>query len=205
MGLQMNPKIHLNISLDGTEFANQLRIFKDTPKNTWETVITNIQKIKDRIPHQFNVHITLHPFSAPYINQSIEELYALGIQNFSIGLIEKTIELDKTLENVILRNLNILSKNVIARKYPNIYISLFHNDPKLKSKDQKIYIKNKSGGILGETYNRTKNQGIIEQQIYDIIKTKPESKLKALKQKIYDMHQKNLNKKEESPNVDDFL
>ncbi len=194
--LKKNKKINIAISMDGHKFSNQLRYFKDTYQNTYETVIKNINLlIKENI--NFNIHIVTHPYNIAFLSDSIDHLYKLGVKRIDIGTIEKTIKIDKEYCSRFIKELDNVSKKIINKEYSDLSIGLFNwIKPK---EDIRTYMYN-NNKLIGESYGRSGNditikgnyktqrcteQNEISEMIYYIRKT------------VYENHQKNLRKRSE--------
>jgi len=151
-----NKNIIWSVSLDGNEFMNCLRVFKDNGENTYSTVIGNLKKLLNRIhDNQYSVHMVTHPFNIGYLEEGISHLYDIGIKNIGVGTIESTITIGKEYCDCYISELKKVSDNIVGGKYSDLYVSVL--DTLKPRSDIRFYIKDDSGKTLGETYGRSKN------------------------------------------------
>ncbi|WP_157950226.1 radical SAM protein [Vallitalea okinawensis] len=159
------PTVHIGISLDGNKSMNQLRVFKDTQLNSYDTVIENINILlasgyKDRL----SVHIVTHPYNIGYLSKGIKHLYNKGVRIIGIGTVENTLPLTDEYMEVFKREFKEISTDILNDKYPDLRIDLLEY---LKPKsDQRHYIKDETGKTIAESYGRTKDD-ITSQDIYN--------------------------------------
>ena len=73
--LKNNPKIYFAVSIDGTRWANQLRVLKNG-KNSFDIVQHNIKTfIKHNGSNQIGAHIVTHPYNIGNLFNSVKYLY----------------------------------------------------------------------------------------------------------------------------------
>lgn len=154
--LKANPKLYFAVSMDGTKWANQLRVMKDGT-NSFDIVKANILKAIEVLScEQVGVHIVTHPYNVGSIQNSIQCLYDMGIRSIGVGTIESTIRLTQEYCNRFIAELLEVSKKIKAGKYPGLLIDLF-NSFKPES-DKRHYIKDPvTGKTIGETYGRVED------------------------------------------------
>jgi len=144
--------IYYAVSLDGTKYMNQLRITKDE-QNSYDIAIKNIKELLEIFgPERIPVHMVTHPYNIAYLNDGIKCLYDIGIRNIGVGIIESTILIGKEFTQRYIKEMDILSNDIIANQYPGLIINeLFHLKPRA---DQRTYLKNDKQEIIVETYGR---------------------------------------------------
>ncbi len=163
--LRNNQNIYWASSMDGTKWANQLRITKEG-YNTYDDVINNFQTLKNSgiSDHQLGIHLITHPFNIAFLSNSIDHLYTKGFRNFGIGTVETTISIGQEYCERFIFELNQVSRYICQGKYPDISIDLFNG---IKPReDIRQYIYNDNGIIIGESYGRNKDD-FTHQNIFD--------------------------------------
>jgi len=181
--------------MDGTPFANQLRLFKEGG-NTHDTVIKNLKTLLDAkiSPYRIGVHIVTHPYNVAHLSKSIDHLYNHGIRSIGVGTIESTIRIGKEYVDRWLKEMDIVSQKVCNGDYPGLYIGELEG---LKPKsDIRHYIYNEDGSkIVGESYGRS--PGDITKQKTQFKPNPASSPLGNLiyymREKVYLTHQKRKN------------
>jgi len=148
--LKANTDIRFAVSIDGTKFANQLRLINDI--NSYDIVMNNLQiLLKNNI--NCNVHIVTHPLNIAYLYNSIIHLYEKGIKSIGIGTIEKTMNIDEFYKKTFMEQIIKVSKFVNSNK--DLQIDIFsYIKPK---SDKRTYFKDKSGKTVFENYGRSDN------------------------------------------------
>lgn len=154
--LRVNPKVHLAISMDGTEFANQLRVDKDGV-NSYNRVVENIDLLR-KANLDITVHIVTHPYNVAYLCDSVHYLHDLGVKSFGIGTVESTLKIDFDYCDTFKKQIDKLIPYVIEK---SINVDLFEY---LKpTTDVRTYIYDKvTGALVFETYGRIKDQFLDE-------------------------------------------
>ncbi|MCG8540810.1 MAG: radical SAM protein [Clostridia bacterium] len=191
--LSKNRKIRLAYSLDGHIHANQLRVFKDSRKNTYHRVIENINFLK-KYGIESTVHMVTHPYNVAMIADSIDYLYKLGIRIIDIGTVESVMKINKEYCDRFIEELDIVSKKIIDGTYSDLHIGLFEW---LKPySDVRSYIKDpETGKTIGESYGRSGND-ITHTNDYNVIKCKHKDEISEMihhiRKTAYDSHQKRL-------------
>ena len=165
--LKNNPKIYFAVSIDGTRWANQLRVLKNG-KNSFDIVQHNIKTfIKHNGGNQIGAHIVTHPYNIGNLFNSVKYLYDIGIRNIGIGTVESTIRIDNNYCNRFVKEMLEISKAYKNNEFNGLVIDLLHN-PKPEN-DQRYYIKDhKTGKVIGESYGRAHNDITIS-NIYNSI------------------------------------
>jgi sulfatase maturation enzyme AslB (radical SAM superfamily) len=190
--LKNNTKIGWTASMDGTKFANSLRITKQG-YNSYDIVVENFKTLKKALDgdknNQLGVHPVTHPYNIGYLNKSIEDLYNHGFRSFGIGTVESTLVIDKQYCEEFVKQHKILSDRIKNGEFPGISISLF-NGLKPKS-DSRHYIKDETGKTILETYGRAEN----DIKDSDGYKTDPSSSpigdmIYNIREEVYNYHNK---------------
>jgi uncharacterized protein len=153
-------KIIVSISIDGTEFMNSLRVFKNG-YNTHMAVVLNIKKLLPEINDRLFCHMTVHPYNVGFLYHGIRYLYNLGIRTITIGIIESTMSIGYEFCNRFIREMQVVSSDV--KKYKDLYIDILEADETILD-DKRHYIYS-DGKIIAETYGRAEND-IISKDIY---------------------------------------
>lgn len=189
--LSKNKKLLFAASLDGHPWANQLRVFKDSRKNTHDAVIKNIKFLqKHNVP--VSVHMVTHPYNVAYLAESIEHLYKQGIRYIDVGTVEKTIQIDEQYCQRFVEELDVVSKKIVNGEYPGLRISLFewvkpYNDVRTYIKDPK------TGKVVAESYGRSGND-ITHTNDYAVLRCTDRTKISELiysiRKQVYDNHQR---------------
>lgn len=154
--LKEHQKLYFAVSMDGTKWANQLRIFKNG-KNSYDVARKNIIKALEVLGQdRVGVHIVTHPYNVGSINNSIKCLYDMGVKDIGIGTIESTIRLTNEYCNRFVKELLELSKKIKNGEYPDLTIDLFNNFK--PETDKRHYIKDPvTGKTIGESYGRVED------------------------------------------------
>lgn len=194
--LQDNPKVHWESSMDGNSWMNQLRIFKNTRKNSHDIVLRNHNILINSIdPGRVSVHMVIHPYNVASLYKGILHLYNNGVRSIGVGTIESTMTIDDDYCDRFIRELDKVSKDICDNKLPGLYIDLLNF---LKPKtDNRCYIRDESGKIIAESYGRTENDltsedvynskfvdspvGRIIENIREIVYKKHQERLKCIK------------------------
>jgi sulfatase maturation enzyme AslB (radical SAM superfamily) len=193
--LKSNPNIYWAASMDGTKWANQLRITKDG-YNTYDLVMENIKTLKmNNIPDkQIGIHLITHPYNIAFLEQSIDHLYKKGIRNFGIGTVESTMKIGYEYCSRFIYELNQVSTNICNGKYPEIGIDLFNG---IKPReDIRQYIHDGNGNIIGESYGRNKDD-FTQTDTFNVQKCDNTKRnlIQEIREEVYWNHQDNLKKR----------
>lgn len=189
--ISKNKKFVFAISLDGHLHANQLRVFKNSRKNTYDTVMNTIEFLR-KYGVEACIHMVTHPYNVAYISDSIEHLYRKGIRNIDIGTVESTILIDEDYCNRFIKELDIVSQKIVSGEYKDLRIGLFEW---LKPyTDIRTYIKDpKTGKTIGESYGRS-GDDVTSTNNYAIQKCTEKSKISEMiyfiRKTVYDNHKK---------------
>ena len=193
--LKENPKVYFAISMDGTRWANQLRVMKNGV-NSFEIVVENIKKFKEALgTKQLGVHIVTHPYNVGSIFNSIKFLYGLGIRNIGVGTVESTISINSQYCDRFVSEMQKVSDAIHSNTFVGLTIDLFDN-PKPET-DQRYYIYDpKTGKTIGESYGRTSDD-ITDTKLYNSIPVSSPigDVIVALRRCVYINHITNQNSK----------
>lgn len=181
--LKNNPKVRFAASMDGTKFANQLRVFKNG-HNTHDTVVKNLKTLLEEIgPNRVSVHMVTHPYNIALLSKGIDHLYNIGIRSIGVGTIESTITIGKEYVDRFIREMDIVSERICNGEYPGLHVGELES---LKPKtDRRHYIYDETGKTVGESYGRADND-ITKQET----KYKPTEVSSPLGNLIYYMREK---------------
>lgn len=191
--LSKNSKLIFAVSMDGHKWSNQLRVFKESRKNTYDRVMENISFLK-KYGVDSSIHMVTHLYNVAYISSSIDHLYKKGIKNIDIGTIEKTMQIDEDYCKRFIEELDIVSKKIVDGTYPDLKIGLFEWVKPYE--DVRSYIKDpKTGKVVAESYGRSGND-ITHANDYEVIRCKDKDKISKMiyyiRKTVYDNHQKRL-------------
>lgn len=191
--LKNNEKFRFAISMEGTKWANQLRIMKKTNDNSYDVVMENIDMLQ-QYGINYNIHMVTHPYNIAFLEESIEHLYSKGIRSIGVGTIESTMIIDDSYCEEFIRQLDAVSKRIVSGEFKNLGISLF--DEIKPREDIRSYIRGKDGKIIGESYGRSGNDVSKHDEIYTIYRHDKETETSRMiyhiRQAVYHNHQKNL-------------
>ena len=190
-----NQKITYAVSLDGHEYANQLRVFKESRKNSYKSAISNIKKLTEK-GAKVGVHMVTHPYNVAMIDKSIEILYREGVRSMNIGTVESTMQIDKAYCDRFIKELDLVSEKIAKGLYPNLSVAeLTYVKPK---SDVRSYIRDKSGKVVAESYGRSGEDITQKESKFDIQRctedTKTSEMIYNIRKTVFDNHQKRLNK-----------
>ena len=190
--LKDNKKISIAISLDGTKWANQLRILKENNHNSYDVVVNNIKKLHENDLH-VNVHIVTHPFNVAFLEESIEHLYSIGIKDIGIGTIESTMKIDEKYCESVVKKLNNISRKVVEGSLEGLSLDLFSWVKPLE--DVRSYIRDKDGKVVGESYGRSGSDISKQDSIYNIDRCENKDDIAMMiynmRREVYLNHKKN--------------
>jgi sulfatase maturation enzyme AslB (radical SAM superfamily) len=191
--LSKNKKIRFAVSMDGHKWSNQLRVFKDSRKNTYDKVMENINFLK-KYGVESSIHITSHPYNIGFLSESIDHLYKQGIKNIDVGTVESTIKIDKEYCDRFIKELDLVSQKIVDGTYPDLHIGLFEW---LKPyEDVRSYIKDpKTGKVVAESYGRSGND-ITHTNDYEVVRCEYKDDISEMiyhiRKTVYDNHQRRL-------------
>ena len=186
--LKNNPKIFYAVSLDGTKWTNQLRVFKNGI-NSFEIAKANIEKaIKILGADRVSVHMVTHLYNVGSIYNSVKCIYQMGVRSIGVGTVESTIKIDIQYCNRFVKELLEVSKSIKNNTFAGLHIDLFNNaKPK---EDVRHYIKDPvTGKTIGESYGRAKNS-VIASDVYDsrVVHSDLEGAIISLRECVYKNH-----------------
>jgi sulfatase maturation enzyme AslB (radical SAM superfamily) len=177
--------------MDGTPFMNQFRLFRDTGKNTYETVVANMERLTEVIgTDRTGIHMVTHPYNIAFLAHGIDHLYSIGVRNFGIGTVEKTLHIDDNYCDRFIAELKCVSDAIVGGKYPGIHVDVLD---RLKPKsDTRNYVKNESGKLLVESYGRTTGD-ITKQNVYSAYEGHSPigDRIYNIREAVYKYHQHN--------------
>lgn len=190
--LSKNHKLTWAASMDGHIYANQLRVFKESRKNTHDKVLENLKILRD-LGVDTSVHIVTHLYNVGMLSDSIDHLYKAGVRYFGIGTIEKTMIIDEEYCDRFIFELDIVSKKIVDGEYPGLEISEFNW---LKPReDVRSYIRDESGKVIAESYGRS-GEDITHKDIYKVQRctdmTDVSEMIYNIRKTVYDNHQRRL-------------
>lgn len=199
--LSKNNKLKFAVSMEGHKWSNQLRVFKESRKNTYDKVIENINFLK-RYGVESSIHMTTHPYNVAFLSSSIDHLYKLGINNIDIGTIESTMKIDKDYCDRFIKELDIVSEKIVNGTYQDLRIGLF-NWLKPHS-DIRSYIKDPiTGKTIAESYGRSGND-ITHNNDYEIVRCTEKNEISKMiyyiRKTVYDNHQRRLKEARKNDN-----
>ncbi len=195
--LSENEKLYWAISLDGHKYSNQLRVFKESTKNSYDAVIKNIKFAKEHGMKNIGVHMVIHPYNVGFIYDSMKHLYLKENINFiDPGIVESTMTIDQKFARTYINEMDKVSEAIVNGELKGLNVSMLTN---LKPKnDVRTYLRDEDGKLIGESYGRsgadvtdeTKNKK------YQIIKCMDETEVSLLigniRETVYMNHQNRL-------------
>lgn len=192
--LQQHPKLHVAASLDGHIYANQLRVFKESRKNTYEAVIKNLHLLQEH-GISCSVHMVTHPYNVAFIADSIDILYAEGIRRIGLGTVESTMPIDEDYCERFIQECDLVSKKICSGDYEGLHIHEFEGVKPVS--DVRSYIRDASGKVIGESYGRA-GEDITYAAQYQVTRCTEQTKVSVMIQRIretvYQQHQNNKRK-----------
>ncbi len=191
--LSKNKKIRFAASMDGHSWANQLRVFKDSRKNTHDKVIENLNYLR-KFGVEGSIHMVTHPYNVAFISGSIDHLYKQGIRSIDIGTVENTMIIDQEYCDRFIKELDIVSQKIVDGDYPGLSIGLFEWVKPYS--DVRSYIRDpKTGKVIAESYGRS-GKDITYTDDYKVIRCENETDIGKMiyriRKTVYDNHQKRL-------------
>ena len=198
--LSKNKKIYWAVSLDGHKYANQLRVFKDNDKNSYDAVIKNLELVKKAGVDNYGAHMVIHPYNVGYIYDSMSHLYLTkGISHLDPGIIESTMTIDENFARTYIKQMDKVSEAIVNGELKGLSVSMLTN---LKPKnDVRTYLRDENGKLIGETYGRSGNDVTDEtkNKKYHIIKCDTQTDTGILighiRETVYVNHQNRLENK----------
>lgn len=190
--LSKNKKLSFAASMDGHIYSNQLRVFKESRKNTHDKVLENLKVLRE---HGVNssIHITAHLYNVAFLSDSIDHLYKEGVRDIAIGTVESTMQIDEEYCSRFISELDKVSEKIIKGDYPNLQIAQFEY-VKPKS-DVRSYIRDETGKVIAESYGRSGND-ITHKDIYNVNRCTGENEISEMiyriRKQVYDNHQERL-------------
>lgn len=191
--ISKNHKLRVAISMDGHMYSNQLRVFKESNKNSYRKVMENIKFLRG-YNVDVSIHITSHPYNVAYIESSIDHLYNQGIRHIDVGTVESTMKIDKEYCDRFIKELDSVSQKIIDGIYPDLNIGLFEW---LKPyEDVRSYIKDPvTGKTMAESYGRSGND-ITHTNDYEVVRCEYKDDISEMiyyiRKTVYDNHQRRL-------------
>ena len=151
--LKENENVTFAISMDGTRFANSLRVFKNGT-NSFDVVVKNIKILLGRgFTNRLLVHIVLHPYNVAYFSESVNFLYSLGVRHIDPGIVENTMLCTQEFQDTFISQHQTVSKRIYMGKYPGLKVTTLNYPP---LDDKRVYISNEQDIVIGESYGRAK-------------------------------------------------
>lgn len=188
--LSKNPKLRFAASLDGHIYANQLRVFKDSRKNTYDKVMENIRMLRT-YGVEASIHMVTHPYNVAMISDSIDILYEEGIRSIGLGTVESTMQIDEDYCTRFVSECDLVSKKICDGTYPDLHISEFEWVKPIS--DVRSYIRDESGKVVGESYGRS-GKDITYSEDYAVTRCVEQDQVSAMihriRRTVYENHQK---------------
>lgn len=192
--LSKNPKLRFAASLDGHSYANQLRVFKESRKNTYDKVLENIRMLQ-AYGVEASIHMVTHPYNVAMIADSIDILYEEGIRSIGLGTVESTMLIDEAYCSRFVSECDLVSKKICDGTYPGLSIAEFESVK--PASDVRSYIRDESGKVVGESYGRS-GEDITHGKEYDVTRCAQGNEIsemiQRIRQTVYENHQKNKRK-----------
>lgn len=190
--LSKNKKLTFAASMDGHVYSNQLRVFKDSRKNTHDKVIENLNVLREHGVDS-SIHITAHLYNVAFLADSIDHLYKEGVRSIAVGTVETTMQIDDEYCDRFISELDTVSKKIINGDYPDLHIAQFEYVKPYE--DVRSYIRDESGKVIAESYGRSGND-ITHKDIYEVQRctdmTDVSEMIYNIRKTVYDNHQKRL-------------
>lgn len=195
--LQANPKLYIQISMDGNRWANQLRVLKHSRKNSYEYALENMKKFQDA-GITTSVNMVIHPYNVYVLNKSIDELYALNIRYIYPGIVENMFELDHDFCEKYISEFEILSKRIIAGELPGLNVKLLNLNP--PNKTIRVFMTDDYGVSMAGIHDIQPNPAEYIYNEYDknlFISLSRSQKIQALREIVYQKYNSLLKEQEE--------
>lgn len=170
-----HPNVKWAVSLDGTKYMNQLRIF-NTPdekgafQNTHDVAMDNIYRLLNNIgSNQISVHMVTHDYNINLLSKGIDYLYNAGITTIGVGTVESVMTIGREYCERYITELDIISNAIIHGKYPNLVVDVLDS---LKPRtDVRHYMYDENHKLIGESYGRagfdiTKSDNVTAKAVY---------------------------------------
>lgn len=190
--LSKNKKLTFAASMDGHAYANQLRVFKDSRKNTHDKVLENIKLLK-KYGVEASIHITAHLYNVAFLADSIDHLYKQGVRSIAVGTVESTMQIDEEYCDRFISELDIVSKKIVSGVYPDLRISQFEWVKPYD--DVRSYIRDETGKVIAESYGRS-GEDITHKDIYKVHRVTHKDEIAKMiyniRKTVYDNHQRRL-------------
>lgn len=190
--LSKNKKLTFAASMDGHVYSNQLRVFKDSRKNTHDKVIENLNVLREHGVSS-SIHITAHLYNVAFLADSIDHLYKEGVRSIAVGTIETTMQIDDEYCNRFISELDTVSKKIINGEYPDLHITQFEYVKPYE--DVRSYIRDETGKVIAESYGRSGND-ITHKDIYNVNRCSDKGGVSemiyGIRKQVYDNHQNRL-------------
>lgn len=186
-----NRKLHWAVSLDGHEFANQLRIMKDGNKNSYSIVIPNLKRAM-KAGLRYGIHMVTHPYNVAFIYDSINHLYGLGVRSIDLGTVEKTMGIGEDYNRRFIEELNKVSMSILSGKFKELSIGLFNSVKPIE--DVRCYIRDASGKLIAESYGRA-GKDVTYNSEYEVMRCEEPTRISHyihhIRLQAYENHQRN--------------
>lgn len=199
--------IRLSISLDGDQFMNQLRVYKNH-NESYTTVVTNIKKCLVSLGcERVSVHMVAHPFNVGYLSHGIKHIYDIGVKSIAAGIVESTIDIGDEFAKTYIFEMNKISLDIISGKLPGLSVSELCG---LKPEsDIRTYVYDDDGKIIFESYGRSKDDAISREEVNIVKPYGPVAEIvNYIRRSVYTIHQNRVNADKYEPiyyNYDDIV
>lgn len=192
--LMESEKVKWYASMDGTKEMNQFRTFKDTEKNSHDTVLENHKKLADMIgTDRVGIHMVTHPYNIGYLADGIDHLYRNGVRGIGVGTVEKTMTLTDEYIDTFKSEFKIISEHIAKGLYSDLSIDLLsYIKPR---SDVRNYVRDEYGKVIAESYGRTEND-ITKSNVYNSYQGHSPigSAIQDIREYVYYQHQNIINK-----------
>lgn len=190
-----NSKLRFVASLDGHKWSNQLRVFKESRKNTYDKVMHNLKKLQENGVENA-VHMVTHPYNVAFLSESIIHLYNKGVKAIDPGIVESTITIDEDFAARYIHEMNIISEMIANGELKGLHVGVLEW---LKPyEDERSYmIDRETGKTIGESYGRS-GSDITHTEDYKVNRFAEKDTISELiykiRETVYSNHRKRLSK-----------
>lgn len=149
--LTVQTNFYVGVSIDGTKFANQLRVFKDSGRNSFETALATLQIFTERFgAGRVMAHMVTHPYNIRHLSASVDFLYNKGVRTIDVGIVENTLPLTEEYQETFIKEHDIISGRLLENHYPGLVVTSIQFEPYLGHKEYLF----ENGVVVAEKYVR---------------------------------------------------
>lgn len=164
--------VRISVSLDGTRYANQLRVYPEGEVNAYDQTVANVKKLVHAIPKdRLSVHMVAHKYNVALIASSIRHIYELGVRHVAVGIIESTWRIDKDFALRYLEEMNQISRERMEGKLPDLQVS--EQDGLKPKSDKRTYVYDDEGKMIFESYGRAEDDAITKGDVKSEVPSSP--------------------------------